>query len=191
MSVPCIFFSVYCEENIDMSKVEQLYAVLMKSGHGYQKEAKDGTQLKPVAIHKGTLLVYLDSLTTNKIQEKYDRLVNYKVADRCDNSQSEAFLFAVTESLLHITTSQRDFLLGIKQTHYRMEVLERLQWVDSLIVGSNVYVTIATIPAPVKGTIRYIGKLPGEEGRKFGIELMVCICVRMCMFNLPTYICIM
>ena len=101
--------------------------------------------------------------------------MNYKVADRCDNQQSEAVLFViVSSSILHITMLQRDFLLGVKQTHYRMEVLERrLQWVELLTVGCEVYVTIATIPVPVKGIVRYIGKLSGEEGKQFGIEIMV------------------
>ena len=156
-----------------MSKTKELYALLLKSSHGYKEEAKGRNQLKAVAVHKGSLLIYLDSLTVNRVQEKHDRLVNYKVADRCDNPQSEAFLFADESTILCITTLQRDFLLGIKQTHYRMEVLERLQWVESLAVGSDVYVTIATIPTPVRGMIRYIGGLSGEEGRKFGIELRV------------------
>ena len=157
-----------------MSKVEQLYAVLLKSGHGHKEEIKDGGQLKAVAVHKGSLLVYLDSLTVKRIQEKYGRLMNYEVADRCDSNQSKVFLFATgSSSILNITALQRDFLLGVKQTRCRMEVLERLQWVESLAVGCEVYVTIATIPAPVKGIIRYIGKLPSEEGRKCGIELMV------------------
>ena len=161
---------------MSISKVEQFYAVLLKSAHGYKQENNDGgDQLKPVAVHKGSLLVYLDSFTVNRIQEKYDRLVNYKLADRCDIHQSEIILFVAGTSILHINTLQRDYLLGVKQTHYRMEVLDKLQWVQSLTVGSDVYVTIATIPTPVRGIIRYIGGLPGEEGRKFGIELMVCI----------------
>ena len=157
-----------------MSKAGQIYAVLLKSCHGYKEERN---KLKPIGVHKGTLLVYLNPLTVNRIQEKYDRPVNYKVADRRDNQQSEAVLFvADSSSILHITMLQRDFLLAVKQTHYRMEVLERkLQWVELLTVGSEVYVTIATIPAPVRGIVRYIGKLSDEEGKQFGIEIMVWI----------------
>ena len=172
-----------------MSKVEQLYAVLLKFACGYKQEIIDGTdQLKPVAVHKGSLLVYLDSLTINRIQEKHDRLVNYKLADRCDIQQSEVVLF-VAGSILHINALQRDYLLGIKQTYYRMEVLERLQWVQSLVVGSDVYVTIATIPTPVRGTIQYIGELPGEEGRKFGIELVVCMYSLVMHYCMQLYVC--
>ena len=174
-----------------MSKVEELYAVLLKSGRGY-KEEKDESQLQPVTVHKGTLLVYLDSLTVKRIREKCtEGLMNYKVADRCEDPQSGAFLFATGSSILHITTLHRDFLLGVKQAHCRMELLKRLQWVQSLRLGSDVYVTIATIPTPVRGIIRYIGALPGEEGRKFGIELMVCMYVCMCIivYVVTIYVC--
>ena len=155
-----------------MDKTGQTYAVLLKSSDGYKEERN---MLKPTMIDEGTLLVYLDSLTVNRIQTKYDCLVNYEVADRCDNQQSEAVLFVVvSSSILHITMLQRDLLLGVKQTNYRMELLERrLQWVELLTVGCEVYVTIATIPVPVKGIVRYIGKLSGEEGKQFGIEIMV------------------
>ena len=158
-----------------MSQVKQLFGVLLKSAHGYKKEIKDGDHMKPVPVHKGSLLVYLDSVIANEIQKKHDRLVNYKLADRHDIQRFEVFLFDSGSSILHVNPLQREFLLGVRQTHYRMEILDKLQWVESLTVGSEVYVTIATIPTPVKGIIRYIGGLPGEEGRKFGIELMVCI----------------
>ena len=157
-----------------MSEPESPFAVLVKSTQGYI-EIKDKSHLKHVLVHKGSLLIRLDSLIINEAQGKHGRPVNYKVSDSHDNLQSEAFLFAEEASISCITTTQRDFLLGIKQTHYRMEVLDRLQWVESLTVGSEVYVTIATIPTPVKGIVRYIGGLNGEEGRKFGIEMMVCM----------------
>ena len=160
-----------------MNRVESTYAVLLKPALGYTEKAIDGNQLKPVAAQKGSLLAYLDSLTVNRIQERYHCLVNYKVADRHDSHQPEVFLFVTgPSSVLHITALQRDFLLSVKLNNCRMEVLKRLKWVESLELGSEVYVTIATIPTPVRGIIRYIGGLHSEEGRQFGIELMVCIC---------------
>ena len=118
--------------------------------------------------------MYLDPLTVSRIKKKYNRLVNYKVvADSC--RQSEHFLFVAGSSIFYITTLQKDFLLGVNHLHSRIEVLQRLEWVESLTVGSEVYVTINTIPVPVRGIIRYIGGLTGEEGRKFGVELMVIV----------------
>ena len=157
-----------------MNKAEETFAILVKSDRGYKKETKHGIQFESVTVHKGTLLVFLDSSTVKKIQEKYRCAINYKVADRCEICQSEVFLLATGDSILRITKLQREFLLGVRQLISRMELLKRLQWVESLTVGTDIYVTIATIPTPVKGIIRYIGELPGEEGRKFGIEMMVC-----------------
>jgi len=48
--------------------------------------------------------------------------------------------------------------------------------VDKLKIKSYVYVTIPTIPTPMKGIIHHIGPLKGEAGTKFGIELQVCVC---------------
>ena len=152
-----------------MNKVELSYAVLLKSGHGYKEEMKD--ELTPVLVNKGSLLTYLDSSVINRIKEQYDCLVNYKLVDTCYHS--EVFFFATESSVFYITSLQRDLLLGVEHMQDRTKVLERLQWVESLAVGSDVYVIIATIPAPVRGIIRYIGELPGEDGRNFGVELMV------------------
>jgi len=174
-----------------MSKVELLYAVLLKSGHGYKEEMKDEKELTSVNVHEGSLLVYLDPLITNRIKEKYDCLVNYKMVDSCYHS--EVFFFATESSVFHITNLQRDLLLSIEHMQHRIEVLQRLKWVESLVIGSEVYVTIATIPAPVKGIIRFIGKLPCEEGRRFGVELMVkllCLCSNAILITTINRICI-
>ena len=37
--------------------------------------------------------------------------------------------------------------------------------------------TISTIPHPVRGIVRYIGALTGEDGTKFGIEFLVRYCI--------------
>jgi len=75
-----------------------------------------------------------------------------------------------------VTKSQRNLLNGVIRENDRIEVLHNLDWVDKLKVESYVYVTIPTIPTPVKGIIRHIGPLKGEAGTKFGIELQVCGC---------------
>ena len=152
-----------------MDKGELLYAVLLKYGHGYKEEMED--ELTPVVVNEGSLLTYLDSLISYRIKQKYDCLVNYKLVDTCYHS--EVFLFATEPSVFYITSLQKDLLLGIEHMEDRTKVLDKLQWVESLTVGSEVYVTIATIPTPVRGIVRYIGGLPDEEGRNFEVELMV------------------
>lgn len=149
------------------------YAVLLKTGHGYKEDNKD--YLTPVMVDGGSLLVYLDALTINRIKTKYDYNVNYKVADSYHNHY-EVFFYVTNHksSVFCITSLQRDLLLGITHIQHRIEALDRLQWVESLTVGSEVFVTTDdAILTPVKGIIRYIGELLGEEGRKFKVELMV------------------
>ena len=152
-----------------MSEVESACVVLLKDGHGYKEEIKD--ELTPVVMHQGSLLAYLDSLVTNRIKEKYDCIVNYRLADACYDS--EVFFFATDSSILYITSRQRDLLLGIEDLQHRVQALDKLEWVESLTVGCEVCVTIDDTTAPVRGIIRYIGELPGEEGRNFGVELLV------------------
>ena len=152
-----------------MDKTELPYAVLLKSGHGYKEEMTD--ELTPVVVSKGSLLTYLDSLISNRIKQKYDCLVNYKLVDTCYHS--EVFFFATEPSVFYITSLQKDLLLGIEHMEDRTKVLDKLQWVESLTVGSEVCITIATVPTPVRGIIRYIGELHSEEGRNFKVELMV------------------
>ena len=135
-----------------MSKVELSYAVLMKHSLGYKEERSDKKQLfKPVAIIEGSLLVYLNPLTVKRIQEKYNCLVNHKVVNSC--CQSEYFLFVTGSSVFYITTLQKDLLLGVEHLHSRIGVLQGLEWIESLKVDSEVYVTINTIPALVRGAI--------------------------------------
>ena len=152
-----------------MSEAESLCAVLVKDCHGYKEEIKD--ELTPVVIHQGCLLAYLDSLVINRIKEKYDCIVNYRLADDCYDS--EVFFFATDSSVLYITSRQRDLLLGIEGLEHRVQALDKLEWAESLTVGCEVCVTIDDTAAPVRGIIRYIGELPGEEGSNFGVELLV------------------
>ena len=78
------------------------------------------------------------------------------------------------EDVRQLTEKQVNLLLGVKYATDRYQFLHTLQWVESLDKGDSVAVSIYTIGTPIKGVIQYIGPLPGEEGTKFGVELMVC-----------------
>ena len=155
------------------------YALLLQDVEGFKKESQ---QLKPVTVKKSSLLIHLNPSVVNGMKKNYECVVNYQVdhlekALREDSSVKNTELVYVDSNVLfYLSKRQRDLLLGVKNPYNRLEVLGRLEWVESLRKGSKVYVTIPTITAPVRGIVRYIGSLPGEEGRKFGVELMgVCI----------------
>ena len=116
-------------------------------------------------VLKGSLLV---ELTYGEVRETWSRPLNYKKYS--DNSVE---LYCKPEDVRQLNDEQFNLLLGVKHPVDCYKALDILDWVETLRVGSGVNVTIPTIPNAVKGIIRYIGPLPGEEGTKFGIELLV------------------
>jgi len=156
-----------------MAKEFPLYAILLEDIRGFREGTSDigvGQQFKHTTIPKGSLLSRLVDSDINSVQQVYNCLVNYKLDN---NPQSKIYLFVGIDYLYGISGIQRGLMLGVDKPLTRLEMLGKLDWIESLRKNSEVYVTIAAIPAPVKGVVRFIGALPGEHGRKFGIELLV------------------
>ena len=169
---------------------DEIYALLLQDVEGYKEEIhRYRKHLITVTVMKGSLLIHLNPLIINAIKKSHKCLVNYQV----DNSgKNKELVLATSDVLFYLSKQQRDLLLGVTNPFNRLEVLGQLELVESLRKESEVYVTIAAITAsPVRGIVRYIGGLPGEEGKKFGIELMVCmyLFVWRLMFFYGTYIC--
>ena len=99
----------------------------------------------------------------NKSRHNYKFIDHYLITLYCKPSQ-----------VYPITKNQRALLNGVPRESDRIEMLHNLDWVEKLHFGSTVYVTIPTIPTPVKGYVYHVGPVEGEAGTKFGIELMVC-----------------
>ena len=119
-------------------------------------------------LPRGYLLVELTDVEARKTQQHFTPPLNYKKF-----SDDSVKLYCKPEQVLQLSDEQFSLLLGVKLPFNRYEVLNILPWVEKLKVGFGVDVTIPTNPYPVRGIIRYIGSLPGEEGAKFGIELLV------------------
>jgi len=153
------------------------YALLLKDVQGH-RELEGSDYLSPLTyesidVPAGSLVEQLSSANVSATRTAYKFEVNYSVYSSSSHLQSSVLLFALPDQLHKLTTNQKDLLLAIEILTDRVEVLGKLRWVECLVVGSEVYTTIGTIPVPVKGVIRYIGELCGVEGRKFGIELIV------------------
>ena len=152
------------------------YALLLDDVTGYRKcsafvkqDQLEG-QLTHKVISKGSLLAELSKKDISSFQDTYSSTVNYMVYSI---PSTECYLFVGKHKICAITNQQRDYLYGIEGLTERLEVYKRLEWIEKLTENSQVYVTIATIPYPIRGRVRWIGKLPGEYGKKFGIELLV------------------
>ena len=152
------------------------YALLLEDVIGYKKYSSfvKGDQLEGELTHKliskGSLLVQLSRHDVSKFKDTYNCTVNYM---EYAIPSTECYLFVGDHKLCSVTQEQRDLLYGIEGLTERLEIYNKLEWIEKLTVGSEVYVTIATVTYLLRGIVRWIGKLTGEHGKKFGIELLV------------------
>lgn len=153
------------------------YGILLKHVVGFKKKDNKFKIIRPVTVYdeqgilvqEGTLVVALSQAESVKTEGVFDPLHNYKCMD------SSITLHCASTEVKQLTCKQKDLLMGVYKLDSRLEVLSKLDWVDTLDIDSLVYVTIPTIAVPVQGIIRFIGTLPEEVGTKFAIELLVCM----------------
>ena len=117
---------------------------------------------------RGSLLVELAESDARETLQHFAVPLNYK-----KYSDDSVKLYCKPEQVLQLNEEQFNLLLGVKYPLDRYKALNILHWVETLRIGYGVAVAIPTIPHPVRGVIRYKGLLPGEEGIKFGIEMLV------------------
>ena len=119
-------------------------------------------------VLRGSLLVELTDVKARESNQYFTPSLNYK-----KYSDDSTKLRCKPEQVLQLSDKQFNLLLGVKYPFDRYKALNILNWVEKLSAGFGVNVAIPTIPNPVRGVIRYVGPLPGKEGTKFGIELLV------------------
>ena len=119
-------------------------------------------------ILRGSLLVELTDVEARETSQYFTPSLNYK-----KYSDDSIKLYCKPEHVLQLNDQQFNLLLGVKYPFDRYKALNMLNRVDKLKAGFGINVSIPTIPNPARGVIRYVGPLPGEEGTKFGIELLV------------------
>jgi len=154
------------------------YALLLEDVHGYEEHisgTEDAPSFKQIEVPKGSLVQSLIASDISAIKQGYKLQASHTVYSSSAQVQSGVLLFASPEQLYKLTVKQRDLLLAIDSCLDRIEVLKKLFWIESLVEGSLVYVTLSIIPVPVNGVVRYVGELPGLDGTRFGVELMVWI----------------
>ena len=153
------------------------YGLLLEDTVGYKKldtlrSGRPSITYRKQKITKGTLLVTSPHEESQNVASHLNHVHKYKPLGEMGVS-----LYCDAHQVYQITRKQRDMLFGIRKLENRVEELHKLDWVCNLNFGSSVYVTIPTIPTPVRGVIRYVGKICGQLGKMFGVELMVCVYV--------------
>ena len=186
MSHVCIRVCVSCVLclHIGMERDRLPYGLLLKDVPGYvlvdlYVKDKIVTSCNKQTVEKGTILITLSHEEAKVTASKFNPPHNYKAAVL----QEKVTLHCDQSQVYPLNRKQRDLIQGVRGLQDRLEVIHKLEWVEKLHLGSFVYVTVPTIPVPVKGIINHLDRLPGEAGIKFGVELMVCwkTCTCMCL----------
>ena len=150
------------------------YAILLEDCQGYKetgpwKDFKNWAAGKPYTekrVLAGHLLQILSDDEVASLAQHFKYPPNYKVV-----GESGVRLHC-NEAWVHpLSTKQKDLLFAVKSINDRVAVYQNLEWVEQLQVGSKVYVKVYNVCDPVRATVHYIGKLPGESGTQFGVEL--------------------
>lgn len=154
------------------------FGLLLQSVVGYSQENvvcydQVATYDQKLLVEKGSLVTVLSQREAKATVGHFKPLHNYKYVE----DHRTVTLYCETTQVYPLTKNQRALLNGVVRKSVRIEVLHNLDWVERLKEGQYVYVTIPTIPVPVKGVVRLIGPLKGEVGTKFGIELQVATCI--------------
>ena len=143
------------------------YAILLqestgKSVFGYPSSVSNKYVLR------GTLLAKLSPVEIRGLTH-HSGILNFKVLE-----EPAIMLHCTVNNVFLLSYYQKEFLLAIPSAIDRFEAIHKLGLAEKLTERSTVYVSIPTLRTIAKGIVRYIGKLPGERGTKFGIELLVC-----------------
>ena len=152
-----------------------LYAILLEDRYGYKetgllKDFKNwaaGKSYTDKMVLAGSLLQILADDEVASLAQHFQSPPNYKVL-----GESGVRLHC-DEAWIHpLSTRQKDLLFAVKSVHDRVEVYQNLEWVEQLQQGSRVFVKVHNVCEPVRGTVHFIGKLQGENGIQFGVELL-------------------
>ena len=171
----CLLYSIVANFTMNINDTPS-YALLLEDVQGHKEHFSDTAcvpSFEQVEIPKGSLIESLAASDATAIKEVHKFQVNYIVYSSSIHGQSGIFLFASLEQLYKLTMKQRDLLLAVDALADRVKVFSTLRWIESLGKDSEVATTVDSIPVPIKGVIRYIGELPGLDGTRFGVELMV------------------
>ena len=108
-------------------------------------------------------------MTHDELMEFTDPPHNYKIL-----TDPSVTLYGNHGQVHQLTIVQKDLICGIQGLPDRLEAVSKLGWVESLEIGSVVYVSLPSTNSPQKATVQYIGDVNGKIGTRFGLKLTVC-----------------
>ena len=146
------------------------YALLLQDDGGRKDGGNNNTN-----VVRGTLLVKLTQEEVRALKQHQAPGLppfNFKCLE-----DPSVKLYCNAHDVHPLNESQKEVLHGIVKASDRYDALAKLEWAGKVTEGSTIFVNISAFPTAAKALLRYIGSLPGENGIKFGIELLVRIYV--------------
>jgi len=161
-----------------------LYCLLLEDAVGYKRDTDGNSSVyTEVLISKGSLIQAL--VTHDRLMEPFvNPPHNYKTM-----ANAAVTLYCNCNQVHQLTTVQKDLLCGVQDLSDRFKAVDKLSWVETLEIGSSVYVTLPSANSFQKATVQYIGEVNGEFGRRFGLKLMVCNIIIMHLKLHNTHVC--
>ena len=151
------------------------YAVLLQDTNGYKENKSVFTGSSSFGnrhILRGTLLSRLSHEEIRELKHHQSGnipLFNFKVF-----GEPSIKVYCNAHLVQQLNYRQKELLYGIEDPADRFVAVNKVEWAEKLLEGSNVYVTVPNLYIAGKGIVRYVGRLSGEAGIKFGVELLVC-----------------
>jgi len=151
------------------------YAVLLQDAVGH-KEHKPiifgyASSSTDKSVLRGELLA---RLTQEEVRELKHQNANAGPPLNFKYLKDSTVKLYCSAHIVHLLNyEQKELLMAISNTFDRHGAIGKVDWGHSLTKGSVVFVSVSGLPTAAKGVVRYIGKLPCEQGTQFGVELMV------------------
>ena len=149
--------------------------ILLQPVNGVRKAGKGGKTRKNQYIAKGELLAEMPKKEQVKQEEGYPH--NF-----CLLRDPDITLYDNGTGVSPLVGAEGDYLEGIKEPVTRLVEYQkegRLQWIMDLQHGDEVFFRLERDKTQAslypRGRVRYYGRLKGERGVMFGIEITVSI----------------
>jgi len=122
-----------------------------------------------VKVFKGSLVQEASDKATVRSATHVDKLqpLNYK-----DVVNPTVWCTLCGDDVLPISEHQKELLLGVEDCVTRYLMINKLNWIEGLHVGRDVFVLMPD-QTYCKAVVHYIGNVEGAVGIRFGLELLV------------------
>ena len=159
--------------------------ILLKQQMGERKPNQEGEKPFRIYFFRGEILLEIP------LKKQIPREDGTPAHNYCKFDDPDVTTYNNGTNVSPLYGAELDYLLGIDRSSIRaIEYLQvdKLAWIMDLRLGSIVFFQLdkeKDVPLIIQGKVGYYGAIPGLDGVKFGIEIIVSIimCFSLCVIN--------